>query len=351
MKARRAFFLLLLLTSLTAFAAGYILYDALRAHALRMARQDGERMSVVVTNHVLTELNEHRRAVKLVAGLPEIRSALGPQGKHIILRVNTLLKKAQQDFGVDYCYLMNEEGVTVASSNWKQENSFVGKNYGFRPYFKEAIKGDPSFYAAVGVTTGKPGIYYSHPVYGEPEKGPIGVLVMKDSIEDLEKHLGLAREGIMAMVHPLGIIFVSNHPDWQYRVTDPLSEKEKGRLIETRQFGTGPWQPIDIQETENGMALNRKGESYDIHKTRIDILPGWQMVYFHNIDRVLSKLKAPLLKHVHTIMLLYALFITLSAFWLYRLKQSEIKRLQASENEVRVQKAYFENLINLRVSH
>jgi PAS domain S-box-containing protein len=92
--------------------------------------------------------------------------------------------------------------------------------------------------------------------------------------------------------------------------------------------------------------LDSSGRTYRIHQAPIGILPGWQIIYFHNLDSVLSKLNTTLLNKTNTIMLLYGLFISISAFCLYRLKQNEVKRLQVSENEVRIQKAYFENLIN-----
>jgi hypothetical protein len=46
----------------------------------------------------------------------------------------------------------------------------VDKNFSFRPYFKKAIAGKSATYLALGTTSGKRGVYYSHPVY-DNDKG------------------------------------------------------------------------------------------------------------------------------------------------------------------------------------
>ena len=50
-------------------------------------------------------------------------------------------------------YLMDANGMTAASSNRKDPDSFVGKSYRFRPYFQEAAKGQPYHYFAMGITS------------------------------------------------------------------------------------------------------------------------------------------------------------------------------------------------------
>lgn len=59
---------------------------------------------------------------------------------------------------------MDLNGSTVASSNRNDPDSFVGENFSFRPYWKQAIGGTPATYMALGVTSGKRGVFYSHPV-------------------------------------------------------------------------------------------------------------------------------------------------------------------------------------------
>jgi two-component system C4-dicarboxylate transport sensor histidine kinase DctB len=61
----------------------------------------------------------------------------------------------------------------------------VGKNYGFRPYFKQALASEPWVYMAQGVIPHKQGIYYNHPVVGETPNDAIGVVVIKNSVHEI----------------------------------------------------------------------------------------------------------------------------------------------------------------------
>jgi len=36
---------------------------------------------------------------------------------------------------------MDSRGITLAASNWNEESSFVGRDFGFRPYFTQAMAG------------------------------------------------------------------------------------------------------------------------------------------------------------------------------------------------------------------
>ena len=56
-------------------------------------------------------------------------------------------------------YLLDRNGETIAASNWRDWSSFVGNNYAFRPYFRDAVANGSGRYFAVGVTTGIPGYF------------------------------------------------------------------------------------------------------------------------------------------------------------------------------------------------
>ncbi|MBS3695847.1 hypothetical protein KGD90_32120, partial [Rhodococcus qingshengii] len=52
-------------------------------------------------------------------------------------------------------------GLTIASSNWRQADSFVGSNYAFREYFQAAMKTGMSEHYALGNVSRRPGLYIS----------------------------------------------------------------------------------------------------------------------------------------------------------------------------------------------
>lgn len=66
-------------------------------------------------------------------------------------------------------------------------DSFVGKNYRFRPYFQQALAGQSGRYVAKGVTSTKLGYYMARPVTLDGKT--IGVVVAKISFDTLSARL------------------------------------------------------------------------------------------------------------------------------------------------------------------
>ena len=96
---------------------------------------------------------------------------------------NRVLEDARAASGAAFVFLMDLGGTTVAASNWRDPLSFVGVNYGFRPYFRGAVAGRETTFFAVGATTGEPGYFVARPVR---RGGRVrGVVVVKVSLEAL----------------------------------------------------------------------------------------------------------------------------------------------------------------------
>ena len=77
---------------------------------------------------------------------------------------NQYLQKVNGRSGAAALYVMDRTGKTVAASNWGTPDSFVGQDYSFRPYFTEAFAGQEGFFYGIGVTTGRAGLFISHPI-------------------------------------------------------------------------------------------------------------------------------------------------------------------------------------------
>ena len=72
---------------------------------------------------------------------------------------------------------MDLEGLCIYSS----QVSFVGNNYGFRPYFRDALTHGSGLYAAMGITSKQAGLYYARPVLNGSQ--PLGVAVIKVKLD------------------------------------------------------------------------------------------------------------------------------------------------------------------------
>jgi C4-dicarboxylate-specific signal transduction histidine kinase len=141
-------------------------------------------------------------------------------------------------------------------------DSFVGKNFAFRPYFQQAVKGVPSTYLALGTTSGKRGAYYSHPVYVKGQSSPIGVIVIKASIELIEKELTTILGVVVLVTDSHGIVFISNLHKWLYLSINKLTPKEISHIAKSLQFGKGPWDWTGLKINGENFAEDHDGNKY-----------------------------------------------------------------------------------------
>ncbi len=54
--------------------------------------------------------------------------------------VNTYLERLNERAGTLAIYVLDTNGIVQASSNWRRDDSFVGEDLAFRPYFIDAMK-------------------------------------------------------------------------------------------------------------------------------------------------------------------------------------------------------------------
>ncbi len=152
--------------------------------------------------------------------------------------VNKLIEAANLKAGSAAIFIMDKAGQTFCASNWNKPTSFVGQNYGFRPYFKDAMAGGEGGFYAIGATTGTPGYFMSHPVYNiheGPGSSPIGVVVVKVDLTGLERHWTEGGE-IVFVSDDNGVIFLSGKAKWKYKSLLPLTPETLKDIRRGRQY-------------------------------------------------------------------------------------------------------------------
>ena len=77
-------------------------------------------------------------------------------------QLDTRLENLARQSGAAAIYVMDKNGLTLAASNWKQPASFVGSNYAFRRYFRQALNAGTSTEFALGTVSRRPGLYIAH---------------------------------------------------------------------------------------------------------------------------------------------------------------------------------------------
>ncbi|WP_417660808.1 sensor histidine kinase [Pseudomonas sp.] len=156
--------------------------------------------------------------------------------------LNHRLEQLNRAAGSNVLYLLNVEGDTLAASNWREWSSFVGNNYAFRPYFRDALKQSSGRYFAVGVTTGIPGYFLSHVVLDDHDQ-IIGVLVVKLELEELQREW-VEQSGILLVADTYNVVILSNRPAWRFRTLSELSDQARNELIEVRKYAEQALKPL-----------------------------------------------------------------------------------------------------------
>ena len=177
--------------------------------------------------NTINNLSEVARVPTIVDTVKEIKEPDTPE-------VIAAVESACYSLKASIVFVMDKTGDVVACSPYDGGKTLTGNNYSFRPYFTEVLeKSEPSFYSALGVTTGKRGFYVSVPIYSD---GSIcGVLVAKHSLDKVDDAIN---DFVLPtlLVSPDGVVFASNSPTWMFKTVRPISEAQRQQLIDSKQF-------------------------------------------------------------------------------------------------------------------
>ncbi len=324
-----------LLAFLSVSIAGYFYYSSLKESSFREAEKDIAVQAERIKNRLSSDLSENLKSVKALAGLKELKQALSGKDGTALATANSLLDHFRDALEADVCYLMDREGTTVASSNRNAPDSFVGLNFSFRPYWRQAIRGTPATYMALGVTSGKRGVYYSHPVYRNGSGVPIGVAVIKASIDRMEAGFRRDFQGVVLLTDPHGIVFLSNRDDWLYHTLWKLSPEEISDIVDSQQFGEWPWEWVGVEARDEKTIVDSAGKEYLMYRMDLDRYPGWQVIYLHSLQEISRALSVPFLKASGSIVLALSVLIGVSVVFLYRKASTDIVKRKEAEEALR----------------
>lgn len=280
---RRLLYSLPIVFLLIAAVAGWFATDYIGNKSRQEIVAESLADTLALTIHAFSTFTHFERAVKALAGSPWIAPPLLSKEAQDIEHANSVLDRYKSALNASVVYLMDTDGMTVASSNRNDRDNFVGKSYCFRPYFQKAAKGQPARYFALGLTTGKRGFYASRPVQDSTGK-VLGVVTMKKDLDDME--VFFSRHAFSFLVSPDGIIFLSSSPAMVLKSLWPLDKAVQEKLIASRQFGNKPFGNGFInKEIADGMGVTLEGKDYFVSRKVIDNA-GWSIVLLTPADRV-----------------------------------------------------------------
>lgn len=188
-----------------------------------------------------------------------------------------VLITAREVLDASIVYVLNCNGLVIGCSPYEPEGkTLTGEKYGFRPYFTRAMEGKQVQYAAVGVTTGRRGIYFSTPVKSAGSTIPIGVLVIKTDLSTIDSFFQAETlDQVALLLSPEGVVFASNQKEYLFHTGYPLSETDLQRIRAGRQFSSLSLAPLPFSLKKKVVSL--KGKRAFVY-TRAIALDGWKVV-------------------------------------------------------------------------
>lgn len=131
-------------------------------------------------------------------------------------RLDAKLADLAQRTGAAVIYVIDAGGMTVAASNWRTPHSFVGQDYRFRRYYRDARRDGAGEQFALGSVSGRPGLYLAR------RTAAGGVVVVKLAFDAVERQWRAAG-GITFVTDAGGVILITSRADWRFAATRPVA--------------------------------------------------------------------------------------------------------------------------------
>lgn len=279
-----------------------------RIHDIKQAKLHAQRQVTQLNYYIDNELARFSAILKLLTYNELMIDFISEEPQHYSV-INNYLSDIQKASGASDIYVLNTQGAVVASSNWQDDDTFLGSNFSFRPYFKQAVAGNKVAYFALGMRSKERGIYFSQALHSNGIV--IGVVVLKVNVSKFENDrelLNTSKGSHFYLQLPDGVIAMSDVREWRLNSFTQFNESTL-RDIKLRRAYLNH-QPRYIQQHkftslgENLLKINKK--SY--------VDASMPLRYFNASMRVLvdiSKVNASQLPRLIWLVIIYSILIVI----------------------------------------
>ena len=198
-----------------------------------------DQINVSRKNLLQREFQNPLLAPKVLATSKTMRELLIKPSLIAAREQNEILEETAGNIQVDAIFVLNLSGNCVAASNWRQQDSGIGKNFSFRPYFQQVLAGQTGRYIAKGFTMSKTGYYLALPVNID---GKIrGVVVEKISFDALHRRVNdfwRDNKELDLVADENGVVIVSSLSNFEFKSIHPISDSTRKVINTSHQYGT-----------------------------------------------------------------------------------------------------------------
>ena len=209
--------------------------------ALSLSRQDAlgrletEATGLAVQHSRLldSELARFRLLPIVLGEYRDLGEALASPSTDAARRLDDKLGFLARETGAYIIYLVDQKGLVISASNAGTEDSFVGKNFSFRPYFSEALKDGTAEYYGAGAISGRPGLFLARRVGDAAD--PVGVVVVKFEFEAMSR-IWASDPGETLVVDEHQVILAASDPSQVLTTLAPLSSEDRAIIAASGQY-------------------------------------------------------------------------------------------------------------------
>jgi two-component system C4-dicarboxylate transport sensor histidine kinase DctB len=229
------------------------------------------------TRQLAAELQKFRLLPVALSEYPDLHAVLDGGGPKVVASLNGKLESLANQTDAAEIYVIARNGRTLAASNWREPGSFVGQNFSFRPYFRNALTRGTAELFAVGTVTGRPGFFIARRI--DEGARTLGVIVVKIDFSDMEAQWS-RDSGPTMVAESHGVVIITGRSSWRFRALHPLSASEREDLRSTMQFGSLPLTPLLTQtEAHNDVRLSDDEGLYRA-VTKSPVIQGTRLYHF-----------------------------------------------------------------------
>ena len=263
-----------------------------------------QRMEVYVTslNSALEKYNFLPKTLELNNDVIGMLNA--PLDQQRVATVNHTLEQINAQAKSNVIYILDLNGVTLASSNWNKPRSFVGIDLAFRPYVQAALHHVPAQFYAIGTISNEAGYYFAQGIYHNEKM--IGVATVKVSLDQLEKTWVQGGDKVV-LADENNVIFLSSVPALKYQTLGSLPTSISSHLAVTHQYDKqrlAALQLTDVQSFSDGtqiVSLHQPGQQshfsvlsgmYLLSQTKLMTEPNWRLIFLSDLSKVQKSARA-----------------------------------------------------------
>jgi two-component system C4-dicarboxylate transport sensor histidine kinase DctB len=193
-----------------------------------------------------SEIERHKLLPTTLASNPELTIAVDPATPEplradTIRRLNEDFQRLAEADGAATLYLIDQSGTTRVASNHRLPTSFIGQDYSFRPYFRDAMSKGSGELFAQGTVSGLPGLYLAQKL-----SSGRGVIVTKIEFVGLEK-TWQRQDDETLVVDKSGLVLLTSNSERRFKPYDSR-ETRPTSIISAQLTTTGDWTLILLRD-------------------------------------------------------------------------------------------------------